>query len=127
MLRMFKLAVVSRTIFPDLSRIVINLFQRITFILPVDIFHTDFQCLFLKQRCRIIDLPGVFYGRGIIDIPFRIFSGQIVITFLHIDLRTSLIVIRRLAKAIRQRQQFIFFAGRMLEIDIDIRRTERTL
>ena len=75
MLRMFKLAVVSRTIFPDLSRIVINLFQRITFILPVDIFHTDFQCLFLKQRCRIIDLPGVFYGRGIIDIPFRIFSA----------------------------------------------------
>ena len=121
-----ELAVYPRTVFPYIRRIVVNLLQRITFILPVDVFHPDFKRLFFKQRRRIVDLARMLHRRSVVDVPLRIFARQIIIPLLHFHFRTSFTIVRRLAEAVRKRQQFVLLAGRMLEIDIHVRRTEST-
>ena len=123
MLCMAKLAVIPRMILPHFRRIIINLFQRITFILTIDIFYTRFQCLLIKKWSCIINLSGMFYRRGIINIPFGIFIRQIVINNIR-KFGITFTVVRRLTETIRNGQQLIFFRSRMLIIHIQICRTE---
>ena len=62
-------------------------------------------------------------SRRIVNVPLRIIIFQIIGDNIR-KLRTAFIIIRRLTETIRNGQQFVFLAGGVLVIDIDIGRTE---